>query len=120
MTTTEDNRVSKMLDQLVILDEKYWDTVVLVIEETLGVALPACCDCHRAMYPRRQWQQIPEEVREHLKKWFNVSASYGRCTTCYRLAVRDGKVKTVRKGSSESILSPNEIAYLRRMARGIK
>jgi len=119
MTATQESRVATLLNQLELLDEKYWDSVTLIIEEVLQVSLPNCCDCHRAMWPRRQWQEIPEEVRESLKKWFNTAASYGRCTNCYRLGVRDGTIKTVRKPDGE-ILSPNEIAYLRRMARGGK
>jgi hypothetical protein len=119
MTATQEGKVSRLLDQLELLDEKYWDTVTLVIEEVLQVSLPSCHDCHRAMWPRRQWQEIPESIRDQLKKWFNVAASHGLCVNCYRVSVRDGKIKTVRKPGTE-ILSPNEIAYMRRMAKGIK
>lgn len=113
-----EGKIPYLIEQLTALDEKYFDMVTELINKILGTSLPNCLDCHRPMYPRKQWQKIPEEWRSKLR-WITVKASYGRCATCYRNGVRLGTVETIRK-SNPSILSDDELARLRKQVGLIK
>jgi hypothetical protein len=111
-----ENKVTHLIRSLAAFEKVYLDERSKLIANCLGTTLPNCVSCGNPMFPRKQWYQLPVHIREQMKP-IRSKGSQSRCTTCYRNAVRMGEVFPTKK--PQKILSDEEIARLKRLAKGL-
>lgn len=107
--------VEDMIEALEQCREMYRQACLLTVNEHLGTSLIRCLGCNRVLYPRGQWRQIPVSFRRQMVQWIIDGYAHDRCVNCYRAAVRKGIVDAVPR---KDILKPEELEYLRRVAKG--
>lgn len=113
------NAIVLCLDRLLALRDEYQTYAKAEIEKRMPPGVPPCeGDCNRWLFSKDTWELFPSDMKMRMNPWFApvVRSLDGvvMCRPCYSKHTNKARLSH----PETLVLSPGDVEYLKRMARG--